>query len=62
MQKTQFAANVLKADLHQCIVLAFESLVGLPVHAFGLTAFAIQDVSLPARCKLSRSFTHEKSR
>ena len=62
MQKTQLAANVLKADLHQRIVLAFEPLVGLPVHAFGLAAFAIQDASLPARCKLSRSFTNEKSR
>ena len=48
MQETQLAANVMEADLDQRIVVAFESLVGLPVHAFGFPAVAIQDASLPA--------------
>ena len=48
VQGNQFSANVPEADLHQRIVMAFESLVGVPVHAFGLAAFAIQDASLPA--------------
>jgi len=56
----------MEADLHQRIVVAFESLVGLPVHAFGLAAITIQDASLPAqplsqfigsgRCAVARTF------
>ena len=49
VQKAKFAAYVLKAELHQRIVLVFESLVGLPVHAFGLATITIQDASLPAQ-------------
>ena len=48
VQEAQLAANVMEAYLHQRIVMAFESLVGLPVHAFGFAAVAIQDASLPA--------------
>lgn len=48
MQKAQLAANVMQADLHQRIVSVFESLVGLPVHAFGFATVAIQNASLPA--------------
>ena len=48
VQKPQLAANVMQADLHQCIVVAFEPLVGLPMHAFGFDAVAIQDARLPA--------------
>ena len=49
MQETQLAANVMQADLDQRIVVAFESLVGLPVHAFGFAAVSIQDASLPTQ-------------
>lgn len=47
LQNAQFSSNIRKTHLHQLIVLAFESLVGLPVHAFGLASFPIQDASLP---------------
>ena len=30
-------------------MLAFESLIGRPVHALGLAAFPIKDTSLPAQ-------------
>ena len=60
MQETQLAANVVKADFHQRIVMAFEPLVGLPVHAFGLTAVAIQDASRP-HC-LRSAVKHAKAR
>ena len=49
VQKTQLAANVMQADLYQRIVAAFELLVGLPMHTFGLTTVAIQDACLPAQ-------------
>ena len=42
VQETQLAANVLKAELHQRVVVTFEPLVSLPEHAFGLAAIAIQ--------------------
>jgi len=45
VQETQLAANVLQADLQKRIVVAFEPLVGLPVHAFGFATVAIQDAS-----------------
>ena len=32
----------------QRVVLAFEPLIGFPVHAFGLATVTIQDASLPA--------------
>jgi hypothetical protein len=38
VQETELAANVMEADLDQRIVVAFESLVCLPVHAFGFAA------------------------
>jgi hypothetical protein len=49
VQETQPAADVTKANLNQCIVMNFESLVGLPVHAFGFTTLAIQNSSLPPK-------------
>ena len=49
MQEPQLAANVMQADLHQRIVVAFEPLVGLPVHPFGFVAVTIQDASFPAQ-------------
>ena len=49
VHETPLSSNFLKTHLYQCIVLAFESLVGRPVHAFGLAAFPIQDASLPAQ-------------
>jgi hypothetical protein len=42
VQKTQFSANVMQADLHQRIVAAFELLVGLPMHTFGLASVTIR--------------------
>lgn len=48
MQETQLAANVMQADVHQRIMAAFESLVGLPMHTLGLAAVAIQNANLPA--------------
>ena len=49
MQETKLAANISETHLHQCIVLAFDPPVGLPVHAFGLASLHIQDASLPAQ-------------
>ena len=49
VQEAQLAANVMEAYLHQRIVMAFEPLVGLPVHTFGLVSVAIQNASLPAQ-------------
>lgn len=41
VQEIQLAADVMQTDLYQDIVLAFESLVDLPVHTFGLVSVAI---------------------
>ena len=49
VQETPLAGNVTEANLHQRIVVAFEPMVGFPVHAFGLAAVAIQDASFPAQ-------------
>ena len=49
MKKTQLAANVIKADLDQRIVVGFEPPVGLPMDTFGFAAVAIQDASLPTQ-------------
>ena len=49
VQETKLTANISETHLHQRIVLAFESLVGRPVHAFGLASLPIQDASLPAQ-------------
>jgi hypothetical protein len=38
VQELQLAVHVMQADLHQGIMVAFESLVGFPMHAFGLVA------------------------
>jgi len=51
MQKPQLAANVVKADLLQLVVVAFKAVVGIPIHALGLVAVAvaIQNACLPAQ-------------
>ena len=53
VQKTQLAANVMKADLHQRVVVTLKAVVGIPMHALGLVAVAvavaIQNACLPAQ-------------
>ena len=66
VQETQLSANVIKADLNQRIVVGFELLVGLPVHAFGFETVSIKDASRPAHafaqlvgfggCPVARTF------
>ena len=49
VQKTQLAANVMKADLHQRVVVTLKAVGGIPMHALGLVAVAvaIQNACLP---------------
>ena len=44
MQEAELAANVIKADVHQRIVLAPEPHLGRPVHLFGFVTVATEDV------------------
>ena len=47
LQETLLAAKSTQTDLHQRIVVAVESLVGLPVQAFGF-GFAVITIQYPS--------------
>ena len=49
MQEAQLAANVVKADVLQRVVVAFKAVVGCPMHAFWLTCVRVGNTSLPAQ-------------